>query len=53
MRKAMLKIDNDIKLDFDDVLLVPQRSYAASRKEVKLKRNFKFYWSEKEWHGIP
>ena len=37
----MLKIDNDIKLDFDDVLLVPQRSYAASRKEVNLKRNFK------------
>lgn len=49
----MLKIDNDIKLDFDDVLLVPQRSYAASRKEVKLKRNFKFYWSSKEWHGVP
>lgn len=49
----MLKIDNDIKLDFDDVLLVPQRSYAASRKEVNLKRNFKFYWSNKEWHGVP
>ena len=49
----MLKVDNDLKLDFDDVLLVPQRSYAASRKEVKLKRNFKFYWSTKEWHGVP
>tara|TARA_Y100001938_G_scaffold51754_1_gene72274 strand:- start:544 stop:1608 length:1065 start_codon:yes stop_codon:yes gene_type:complete len=48
-----MKIDNEVKLDFDDVLLVPQRSYAASRKEVNLKRNFKFYWSNKEWHGVP
>ena len=48
-----MKIDNDIKLDFDDVLLVPQRSKAASRKEVDLERTFKFYWSPKEWHGVP
>ncbi len=49
----MLKIDPEPKLDFDDVLLVPQRSRAASRKEVNLKRTFKFYHSPKEWHGIP
>jgi GMP reductase len=49
----MLKIDNDVKLDFDDVLLVPQRSKAASRKEVDLKRRFRFYHSPKEWHGVP
>lgn len=49
----MLKIDPDPKLDFDDVLLVPQRSRAASRKEVELTRNFKFYHSNKEWHGLP
>jgi GMP reductase len=49
----MLKIDNDPKLDFDDVLLVPQRSKAASRKEVDLTRNFKFYHSDKQWRGIP
>ena len=48
-----MKIDNDIKLDFDDVLLVPQRSAAASRKQVDLKRTFKFYHSTKEWHGVP
>ena len=48
-----MKIDNDVKLDFDDVLLVPQRSAAASRKQVELKRTFKFYHSPKEWHGIP
>jgi len=49
----MLKIDPEPKLDFDDVLLVPQRSRAASRKEVDLTRRFKFYWSPKEWHGVP
>tara|TARA_B100000287_G_scaffold428171_1_gene479104 strand:- start:1734 stop:2801 length:1068 start_codon:yes stop_codon:yes gene_type:complete len=49
----MLKVDSDIKLDFDDVLLVPQRSAAASRKQVELKRTFKFYHSPKEWHGVP
>jgi len=48
-----MKIDNEIKLDFDDVLLVPQRSAAASRKQVELKRKFKFYWSNKDWQGVP
>ena len=48
-----MKIDTDIKLDFDDVLLVPQRSAAASRREVELTRRFNFYHSSKEWHGIP
>ena len=48
-----MKIDNEVKLDFDDVLLVPQRSATASRKQVELKRTFKFYHSPKEWHGIP
>tara|TARA_A100001515_G_scaffold3622_1_gene3649 strand:+ start:7296 stop:8357 length:1062 start_codon:yes stop_codon:yes gene_type:complete len=49
----MLKIEPEPKLDFDDVLLVPQRSRAASRKEVDLTRRFKFYHSPKEWHGVP
>lgn len=49
----MMKIDNEPKLDFDDVLLVPQRSRAASRKNVDITRNFRFYHSPKEWHGTP
>jgi GMP reductase len=48
-----MKIQNDIKLDFDDVLLVPQRSRAASRKEVSIDRTFSFYHSEQKWHGFP
>jgi len=48
-----MKIANDIKLDFDDILLIPARSPAASRKEVDLQRTFKFFHSPKEWHGLP
>ena len=48
-----MKINNEIKLDFDDVLLVPQRSRAASRKQVQLQRQFRFYNSSREWSGTP
>ena len=44
-----MKIVEDTKLDFDDILLVPARSPAASRKEVNLERSFKFFHSPKEW----
>ncbi|QDJ96546.1 GMP reductase [Xanthomonas phage Xoo-sp13] len=36
----MLKISSDVKLDFQDVQLVPQFSSVSSRKLVKLTRNF-------------
>jgi GMP reductase len=48
-----MKINNDTKLDFDDVLLVPQRSRAASRQEVVLEKTISFYHSEQKWHGVP
>ena len=48
-----MNIDHDVKLDFDDVLLVPQRSKAASRQQVNLIRNFKFYHSSRKWSGVP
>lgn len=41
------------KLDYDDVLLVPQRSTVDSRKNVSLERLFKFYHSPREWTGVP
>lgn len=46
-------IEGDIKLDFDDVLLVPQRSLLVSRSQVELTRSFEFYWSPRKWTGIP
>jgi GMP reductase len=48
-----MKIINDTKLDFDDVLLVPQRSQAASRVSVIVNREFSFYHSERKWSGVP
>jgi GMP reductase len=48
-----MKIINDTKLDFDDVLLVPQRSRAASRASVLVDRTFKFYHSNQTWSGVP
>ena len=48
-----MRIIEQIKLDYDDVLLRPKRSTLNSRKEVNLERTFKFYHSPKVWTGIP
>ena len=48
-----MKISNDTKLDFDDVLIVPQRTITASRKEVETTREFQFYHSPRSWTGVP
>lgn len=48
-----MRIDEQIKLDYDDVLLRPKRSTLSSRKEVSIERTFKFYHSPKVWTGIP
>lgn len=48
-----MRIEEDIKLDYADVLLRPKRSTLASRKEVDLEREFSFYHSPKKWKGIP
>ena len=48
-----MRIENDVKLDFDDVLIRPQRSTLTSRKDVSLERTFKFMHSKREWTGIP
>lgn len=46
-------LNQDTKLDFEDVSIVPQRTTLESRNEVVLERNFKFYHSPRIWHGIP
>ena len=48
-----MRIEDDIKLDFKDVLIRPKRSTLASRKDVELFREFKFKHSNTEWKGIP
>lgn len=46
-------IEEDIKLDFKDVLIRPKRSTLSSRKEVDLRRKFRFKHSDLEWSGVP
>ena len=37
-----MRIDDDMKLDYKDVLIRPKRSTLESRKEVDLERKFIF-----------
>ena len=48
-----MRIEEDIKLDFKDVLIRPKRSTLSSRKEVDLTRTYKFKHSNHEWTGVP
>lgn len=48
-----MKIENELKLDFKDVLLRPKRSTLASRNDVELSREYNFKWSKHNWKGIP
>jgi GMP reductase len=48
-----MRIENEIKLDFKDVLIRPKRSTLRSRSQVTLTRDFKFKHSSKTWTGVP
>ena len=48
-----MRIEDDIKLDFRDVLIRPKRSTLSSRREVQLVRHYQFKHSGHNWHGVP
>ena len=48
-----MRIEDDIKLTFDDVLIRPKRSTLVSRSEVVLERDFKFKHTSATWTGVP
>ena len=48
-----MRIENEVKLDYKDVLIRPKRSTLKSRKEVVLLRSYKFRNSGQTWCGIP
>ena len=48
-----MQIENDLKLDFKDVLIKPKRSVLTSRSQVNLHRNYKFLHSKKTYAGVP
>ena len=47
-----MRIEEEIKLDYTDVLFRPKRSTLSSRKDVNLKRTYKFKYSNNEWSVI-
>jgi GMP reductase len=47
-----MRIIEDVKLDYKDVLITPKRSNLSSRSEVKLERTFTFR-SGNSWKGVP
>ena len=46
-------INDDIKLDYSDVLIRPKRSTMNSRSDVSLERTHTFLHSKEQWTGIP
>ena len=48
-----MRIENELKLGFKDVMIRPKRSTLKSRSQVSLERNFNFVNSKKQWSGVP
>ena len=48
-----MRIEQDQKLDYSDVLIRPKRSTLGSRKEVRLERKFTFCNIKQDFEGIP
>lgn len=48
-----MRIENDPKLDFRDVLIRPKRSTLGSRAHVDVNRSFRFAHTGREWTGFP
>ncbi len=48
-----MRIEEEIKLDYSDVLFRPKRSTLKSRKDVDLSRKYTFKHSKLKWQGTP
>ncbi|MDC5852043.1 GMP reductase [Vibrio europaeus] len=48
-----MRIEQELKLGFKDVLFRPKRSTLKSRSQVELTRNFTFKHSGRQWSGTP
>ena len=48
-----MRIEEEIKLDYSDVLFRPKRSTLKSRKDVDLNRKYIFKYSKASWKGTP
>lgn len=48
-----MRIEEDLKLGFKDVLIRPKRSTLKSRSDVELERQFTFLHAGGNWSGVP
>mmetsp|Transcript_8880 Transcript_8880/g.16325 ORF Transcript_8880/g.16325 Transcript_8880/m.16325 type:complete len:373 (+) Transcript_8880:68-1186(+) len=48
-----MRIENEVKLAFKDVLIRPRRSTLRSRSEVNLTCTYDFRHAEGKWEGVP
>jgi len=48
-----MRIENDVKLDFKDVLIRPKRSTLNSRNHVDVNRTLRLFHTGAEWSGFP
>ena len=48
-----MRIEQELKLGFKDVLFRPKRSTLKSRSQVNLTREFTFKHSKRQWSGVP
>lgn len=48
-----MRIENELKFGFKDVMIRPKRSTLKSRSQVNLDRNFTFMHSSTTWSGVP
>lgn len=48
-----MRIEQDLKLGFKDVLFRPKRSTLKSRSQVELNREYTFKHSGRKWSGVP
>lgn len=48
-----MRIENEIRLDFKDVLIRPKRSTLTTRSGVDIARDFTFRHTGTKYHGIP
>jgi GMP reductase len=48
-----MKLLDDVKLDFSDVLILPKRNDYSSRSDVNVERTMTFKYSPYTWTGVP
>ena len=48
-----MRVENEKKLDYSDVLIRPKRSTLTSRCNVDMTRTYTFLHSQRNWTGIP